>query len=169
MPAPEAGLTGRRDGRTRRARPTARSTHPACASRSGPSPGRWAITHRQARLTAACGGASSGPRHRWRSAPGRPPRGRFESRREGAAMQCIQLGLFALALVMGALAVARAAEGRGESTGAAIAGTYWVSVQGAAAGTVPIPAVLAFTADGRIIGVEAQGPETASLGTWEAR
>ncbi len=84
-------------------------------------------------------------------------------------MQCIQLGLFALALVMGALAVVRADEGRGESTGSAIAGTYWVSIQGAVAGTVPIPAVLAFTADGRIIGVEAQGPETASLGTWEAR
>ncbi len=83
-------------------------------------------------------------------------------------MESIQLGLFALTLVMGALAIVRA-EGRDDSSGSAIAGTYWVSIQGAAAGTVPIPAILAFTADGRIIGVEAQGPETASVGTWEAR
>lgn len=80
-------------------------------------------------------------------------------------MRRIHVWLFAVALV-GALSRARADEARGEPAGAGISGTYWVSIQGNAMPDVPLPAILTFTADGRVVSVEGQGPETAGLGTW---
>jgi hypothetical protein len=80
-------------------------------------------------------------------------------------MRRIHVGLVA-ALVIGAGSPARADEPRGEPAGAGIAGTYWVSIQGNAMAGVPLPAILTFTADGRMVSVEGQGPETAGLGTW---
>src|SRR5712691_12623183 len=66
--------------------------------------------------------------------------------------------------LIGTLAGAHAEAGEDNDPG--VAGTYWVSIQG---DFPSLPALLAFTADGRIVAVEAQGPETSGLGSWETR
>lgn len=78
-------------------------------------------------------------------------------------MRRVSTVVFALAVVIAISTRGHADEG--DHPG--IAGTYWTSIEGVF--PTPLPAVLSFTSDGRIVAIEGQGPETSGLGSWEAR
>ena len=79
-------------------------------------------------------------------------------------MRRVHIGLFALTIAIGTLSEGRA-ESR-EDDGSGLPGTYWLTIQG---DFPSLPGLLTLTADGRVVAVEAQGPETPALGSWEAR